>query len=63
VRKLRKRYECLEMGCEFAVEAESDHELVSAVQTHVAEAHGSLELEEVILSGATEILPREPSQP
>jgi predicted small metal-binding protein len=47
-----KQYECLEAGCGRTLVAESDDELVKVVQRHVREAHGSVELEEVILSGA-----------
>lgn len=47
-----KRWECLEVGCGEVVAAGSDDELVAAAQAHVREAHGSLELEEVILAGA-----------
>ena len=49
-----KRWECLEAGCGFAAAAASDDELVAAAQAHVREAHGSIELEEVILAGAEE---------
>jgi predicted small metal-binding protein len=51
----RKQFVCLEAGCETAIEANSDEELVRAVQHHVAEAHNSFELEEFILAGATEV--------
>jgi predicted small metal-binding protein len=57
-----KQYKCLEAGCGRTFVAESDDELVEIVQRHVREAHRSLELEEVILSGATpadEPLPRD----
>jgi hypothetical protein len=37
------------------IEAESDEELIEAVQAHVAEAHNSFELDEFILAGATEV--------
>lgn len=47
-----KRWECLEVACGAVVTADSDDELVAAAQAHVREAHGSLELEEVILAGA-----------
>ena len=50
-----KRWECLEEGCVFAATAGSDDELVAAAQAHVREAHGSIELEEVILAGAEEV--------
>lgn len=51
----RKRFDCLEAGCAFSAEAGSDEELVAAVQAHVAEAHGSFELEEFVLAGAVEL--------
>ena len=50
-----RRWECLEMGCGFSATAGSDDELVAAAQAHVREAHGSIELEEVILAGAEEV--------
>jgi predicted small metal-binding protein len=50
-----KQYECLEAGCGRTFVAETDDELVDLVQRHVREAHGSLELEDVILSGATSV--------
>jgi predicted small metal-binding protein len=50
----RKQFVCLEAGCERVIEANSDDELVRAVQEHVAEAHNSFELEDFILAGATE---------
>jgi predicted small metal-binding protein len=50
-----KQYECLEAGCGRRLVAENDEDLVEAVQRHVREAHGSVELEEVILSGATRV--------
>jgi predicted small metal-binding protein len=51
----KKRYVCLEAGCERVIEADGDEELVRAVQEHVAAAHNSFELEEFILAGATEV--------
>ena len=51
----RKQFVCLEAGCETAIEANSDEELIQAVQAHVAEAHDSFELDEFILAGATEV--------
>jgi predicted small metal-binding protein len=50
----KKQFVCLEAGCERVIEANSDEELVRAVQEHVAEAHNSFELEDFILAGATE---------
>jgi predicted small metal-binding protein len=49
----RTRYECLEAGCEFDVQAASDEELIELVQRHMSEAHDSFELEDVILANAT----------
>jgi predicted small metal-binding protein len=50
-----KRFECLEVDCGQVVTADSEEDLVAAAQAHVREAHGSLELEEVILAGAEEV--------
>jgi predicted small metal-binding protein len=50
-----KQYKCLEAGCGRTFVAENDDELVQIVQRHVHESHGSVELEEVILSGATPV--------
>jgi hypothetical protein len=51
----KKRFVCLEAGCETVIEANTDEALVEAVQEHVAHAHNSFELEEFILAGATEV--------
>lgn len=51
----RKQFVCLEAGCQTVIEADSDEELVRAVQQHVSEAHNSFELDEFILAGATEV--------
>jgi predicted small metal-binding protein len=50
----RKQFVCLEADCEVVIEANSDEELIRAVQEHVAEAHHSFELDDFILAGATE---------
>jgi predicted small metal-binding protein len=50
---LRRSYKCLEHECDFLAVADTDEALVAAVQKHVAEAHNSIELEDVILSGAS----------
>ena len=52
-----KQYECLEAACGRTFVAQDDEELVRLVQRHVAEAHGSVELEDVILSGARPVEP------
>jgi predicted small metal-binding protein len=51
----RKQFVCLEAGCETVIEADTDDELIRAVQEHVAEAHDSFELDDFILAGATEV--------
>jgi predicted small metal-binding protein len=51
----KKQFVCLEAGCDKAIVATSDEELVEAVQRHVAEAHNSFELEDFILTAATEV--------
>jgi predicted small metal-binding protein len=50
-----KRWECLEVECGAVVTAASDDELVEAVNAHVREAHGSYELEEVVLAAAEDV--------
>jgi len=52
---MRKRYVCLQAGCDTVIEAGDDEALVEAVQAHVAETHDSFELEEFILAGATDV--------
>jgi predicted small metal-binding protein len=47
------RYECLETDCEAVFEADSEDELVEVVNKHMAEAHDTFELEDIILEGAT----------
>jgi predicted small metal-binding protein len=54
-----KSWRCLEVDCDHVVTAADDEELVDAVNAHVGEAHGSYELEDVILAGAEEV-PGEP---
>jgi predicted small metal-binding protein len=51
----RKRFVCLEAGCDQPIEADSDEELVEAVQQHMADAHNSFEIEDFILAVATEV--------
>ena len=45
-------YRCLEAGCDAEIRAADEQALVDAVQAHVAEAHDSFELDEVILDVA-----------
>lgn len=49
------RWECLEAGCDAVVTAAGEDELVERVNAHVAAAHGSYELEDVILANAEEV--------
>jgi predicted small metal-binding protein len=49
-----KRWQCLDVGCGAVISAGSDDELVEAANAHVREAHGSYELEEMILAVAEE---------
>lgn len=49
------RWDCLEAGCDAIVTAPDEDALVEAVNAHVGEAHGSYELEDVILAGAEEV--------
>jgi predicted small metal-binding protein len=55
MRRAVKKWECLEAGCDAVVTAEDDDELIAKVNEHVGEAHGSYELEDVILAGAVEV--------
>ena len=50
-----KRWTCLEAGCDAAVTAADEDELVEKVNAHVRDAHDSYELEDVILAGAEEV--------
>jgi predicted small metal-binding protein len=49
---IARQWQCLEVGCGEVITAGSDEELVEAANAHVREAHGSYELEEVILAVA-----------
>jgi predicted small metal-binding protein len=54
---MARQWQCLEIGCGEEITAESDEELVEAVNAHVREAHGSYELEEMILAVAEDAPP------
>ena len=54
---MAKRWHCLDVGCGAVVTAGSDEELVEAANAHMREAHGSYELEEMILAVAEEAKP------
>jgi Protein of unknown function (DUF1059) len=47
-----RAWRCLEAGCDEVITAEDDEQLVAAANRHVAEAHQSFELEDVILDAA-----------
>ena len=49
------RWECLEAGCGAVVDAPDEDTLVERVNAHVGEAHGSYELEDVIVANAQEV--------
>jgi predicted small metal-binding protein len=42
------RWSCVEAGCDWSVEAAEADAIVPLVQTHIAEAHSSFELEDMI---------------
>jgi predicted small metal-binding protein len=50
-----RAWRCLEAGCDAVITAGSDEELVAAVNRHVGDAHGSFELEDVILDAAEDV--------
>jgi predicted small metal-binding protein len=50
-----KSWQCLEVGCGAVVSAGSEEELVEAANAHVREAHGSYELDEMILAAAEDV--------
>lgn len=58
-----RRYECLEHGCGAIVLAPTDEELVARVQEHCRSAHGSIELEDVVLAAATDVDDSAPADP
>ena len=48
-------FQCLDAGCDVEIRAADERALIEAVQAHVAEAHDSFELEDVIIDGATKV--------
>ena len=50
-----RRYECLDGGCGATIVAPDEQALVETVQRHMAEEHGSFELEDVIIDMSTEV--------
>ena len=45
-------YECLEPGCGWKTTSATEEELVEAVSEHMASAHDTFELEDVIIDNA-----------
>jgi hypothetical protein len=52
---MARRYECLDAGCGEVIVAADEAALIDAVQAHMAEAHDSFELEDVIVDTSTEV--------
>jgi predicted small metal-binding protein len=50
-----RRYQCLDTDCSAEIVAADEQALVAAVQSHMAEAHDSFELEDVIIDMSTEV--------
>jgi predicted small metal-binding protein len=55
VPQMSRQYECLDAGCGAVIVAADEEALVAAVQRHMDEAHGSFELEDVIIDMSTEV--------
>jgi hypothetical protein len=55
------RWVCLDAGCEVEIVAPDEDALLVAAHAHIAEAHSSFELEDVILAAA-EPVPDAPSR-
>jgi hypothetical protein len=51
---MAREYECLDAGCGEVIKASDQEALVEAVQGHMADRHGSFELEDVIIDMSTE---------
>ena len=45
-----KRWSCVEYGCDYESVQPDEPTIVAAAQRHIAEAHDSFELEEMILA-------------
>jgi predicted small metal-binding protein len=45
-------FSCLEPGCGWTFETDSEEKLVETVQAHMAEEHDTFELEDVIIDNA-----------
>ena len=51
---MARAWHCLEVDCGTVVTADDDQQLVVAVNRHMAAAHESFELEEVVLDAASD---------
>ena len=49
-----RQYQCLDAGCGAIIVAADEQALVEAVQRHMADQHGSFELEDVIIDMSAE---------
>ena len=56
---MARRYECLDAGCGEVIVAADEAALIEAVQSHMADAHDSFELEDAIVDASTEIAEEE----
>ena len=56
---MARRYECLDAGCGEVIVAADEAALIEAVQSHMADAHDSFELEDTIVDASTEITEEE----
>ena len=56
---MARRYECLDAGCGEVIVAVDEAALIEAVQSHMADAHDSFELEDAIVDASTEITEEE----
>jgi len=52
---MARQYECLDAGCGALIVAPDQQSLVEEVQRHMADEHGSFELEDVIVDMSTEV--------
>jgi predicted small metal-binding protein len=55
VSAMARQYECLDAGCGAVIVAPDEEALVAAVHKHMADQHGSFELEDVIIDMSTEV--------
>jgi predicted small metal-binding protein len=51
----RKRWTCLEAGCGHEVVGDDLDEVIERAQRHMAEAHASVELEDVVEAAVEEV--------